>query len=454
VVEEHRVGDVAGGEVPVAGANAERARGSRGEGGNGVARRHPGGFDRAAQGDVLGEGGSGERRRAREHCEAVPHGHVEGPEAVVAVGGPRRGHRVGHEGDAAGCGREDHRRDIRMHMESVEDQLEGDPVVFEGRDHRSRGAVVDARHGVEDVGEEARPAVERGPGELKVGLGVADGHGDAVLHEHVDRLERPVELGREGELAQGAAGGAEQLLDLDGKRVDQELGIVGPAPAGREKRPLEMRTEHERIGGGKIGDHAEALAQPRHRIGHEADHRAGGAMSPVRGESGSNLARIVVEGVPAAAVPVQVEEARHEPAAADVDALVGLRMPRAGAGRDDRVAAHERPEVVDLPVAVELARSMEEGRHSDPVSAVISARPVSTPLTAASIPKTMPTTGWPSMNQAPAAEPITKISTRLRPTTSSGKTAFGERNSAQTTAANSGVPIMNSTPGQGNGQAR
>ncbi|MDQ1548955.1 MAG: hypothetical protein QOD27_613, partial [Microbacteriaceae bacterium] len=35
-----------------------------------------------------------------------------------------------------------------------------------------------------------------------------------------------------------------------------------------------------------------------------------------------------------------------------------------------------------------------------------------------------------------------------------GMRAFGERNSAQTTIANSGATIMKRRPGQGNGQAR
>ena len=58
------------------------------------------------------------------------------------------------------------------------------------------------------------------------------------------------------------------------------------------------------------------------------------------------------------------------------------------------------------------------------------------------------------MNHVATADPRMKISTKARPTGSRGRIAFRDRNNAQTSAANSGVPTMKKSDGKGNGQAR
>ena len=100
---------------------------------------------------------------------------------------------------------------------------------------------------------------------------------------------------------------------------------------------------------------------------------------------------------------VQVYETGHEPVPTDVDPVVGLGILRAGAHGFDRVTAHKHPEVVHLAVGVELASPVKESGHlavssnvasvADVASAAISARPVMTPLIAATVPKLTPTLG-------------------------------------------------------------
>ena len=137
--------------------------------------------------------------------EPVPHADVERAEAVVAVVRTRRGHRIRHQGDAAGRLLEQQARDIGVHVLAVEDELERHPLVLERGDDRSGRAVMDAGHGIEGMRQHARPGIERGMGLLGGGLGMPDRDDDAGVDELRDRLERSRQLRGERELAQRAA---------------------------------------------------------------------------------------------------------------------------------------------------------------------------------------------------------------------------------------------------------
>jgi hypothetical protein len=67
-------------------------------------------------------------------------------------------------------------------------------------------------------------------------------------------------------------------------RVRQQRGIVRAAILLGEERPLEVAAEHRRIGADQLGDLCEAGEQGRGTVAHERQHRAGGAVRPVRGE--------------------------------------------------------------------------------------------------------------------------------------------------------------------------
>ncbi len=269
--------------MPEAVFESDRLRGGAGEGGDGFARLDE--FDGASERVILGEGRPGDRSGAAQHRETLAHRHVERAEAVVAVADARCRHRVGDERDAARCAVERELRDGRVHVHPVEDELERHAVVLEGCDHGTGSSVVDARHRVERVREHPRPPVERLPGLLEGCLGVPDRDRDAVLHQYVDRLECIRQLGSDRQEPQRAARRAEQLLDDARLRFEEVARVVGSTTLLREERALEVGTEHERVGGGEVGDRGEGGEQGIQRIGDEADERAGGAVRAVGGEA-------------------------------------------------------------------------------------------------------------------------------------------------------------------------
>jgi len=141
-----------------------------------------------------------------------------------------------------------------MHVPAVEDQLDRHALVAEGRDDRAGRAVVDARHRVERVGEQSRPAVEGLTGDLERGIGVPDGHRDHVLHEHVDHVEGVGQLGRDRDLPKGSAARLEQLVHLVRRRLEQKRGVVRSASGGGQEWTLEVRSKHERVARGEVGE--------------------------------------------------------------------------------------------------------------------------------------------------------------------------------------------------------
>ena len=177
----------------------------------------------------------------------LAHRDVERAEPVVAVVRGRGGHGIRDERDPPGRRLEGQRRDVRVHVVPVEHELEGDPLVLEGRDDRSGLAVMDARHRVEDVGQDARPAIEGCSRGLRVGSGVPDRDDDPVPGQVLDRVERAGQFGRDRDLPQGAASGGDEFVDDFRVGLAQVLEVVRAAPIGRQVRPLEVGAEDERV---------------------------------------------------------------------------------------------------------------------------------------------------------------------------------------------------------------
>ncbi len=195
----------------------------------------------------------------------------------------------------------------------------------------------------------------------------------------------------------------------------------------------------------------------------------------MHGEGGTD--GFVLVGDPATPVPVQIDEAGHEDRVAEVDDLVDRRRRRSlgtGADRVDAVTDDEDPAVrggaagiddvgrrnrvrraswpTDAPDATRRTRRtrrMRRTRRRSPVSL----RNCTTPDNAATTMKTIPTTGCPIEIQAAPAAITSATSTMVLPTMSVSMGERGDRNRYQTTAANTGAPIMNRMPGTGNGHA-
>ncbi len=148
----------------------------------------------------------------------------------------------------------------------------------------------------------------------------------------------------------------------------QELGGVSSTAPDREEGALEVRADDGRVALGERRDHAEARDDVVERVGHERDHRAGGAVGAVRRERLTNLVGpVVVRGTPAA-VPVQVDEPGGERAAGQVDRGRGGRRSilTREAGRRDAIALEEDP-AVSGAVGVEQSAAGEQCRgHASP----------------------------------------------------------------------------------------
>ena len=109
--------------------------------------------------------------------------HLQRAQAVQAGGRPRSPDRVGDKHEPFRCQRGYERDQRGVYVDAVGDDLERDPLVSESCSDRARPAVVDRRHGVEQVGGVACSGVE---GELRrriVGVGVTDRDDDACRDE-------------------------------------------------------------------------------------------------------------------------------------------------------------------------------------------------------------------------------------------------------------------------------
>jgi hypothetical protein len=251
-----------------------------------------------------------------------------------------------------------------VHVPPVEDELEDGPAVVDRRGDGAGGAVADARHRVEGVGQEPRSAVEGGACRVVVRLRVADGDDDPRRSEAVDGIERAGQLRSDRDLAQRAPGGLEQSLHGRPVRAEEAGGIVRAPPSGSEEGTLEVRAEDAGVRGAERGDQAQPLLELVHPGGDETQDDPRGAVPVMQGDRGEDLRgapRVVGEARPA--VPVQVDEAGDDPAAGGVHdlgavpkasppvALAGLRDPTADtphpAGRAHAVRVDQRRGVDD-----------------------------------------------------------------------------------------------------------
>ncbi len=122
-----------------------------------------------------------------------------------------------------------------MGVDEVRDERDRQTVIGEGRPQQPRGALVKGPHGVAHVGDQSGPGVGGGRGHLGAAGRMAERHEHAPSAEGGDGVERPGELGGEGEDAHQRAEGVEPPpVEL---RPD-ELGTMGPG--NRQEGAFEM----------------------------------------------------------------------------------------------------------------------------------------------------------------------------------------------------------------------
>ena len=305
-----------------------------------------------AQAHQRGRAGACHRHRSGEidaqHRDRVAHRrrHVEmrsGQRAVVAAAGAvlhgdvaalqhelarlrsDRGHRIGHQHEAAGrlaAQRQAERG--RVHMMAVDDQPADQRVRIErGADH-ARLARAERRHGIEQMGDAAHARGHRRLGLVvaRIGMPRCDHHagGDELL----DVRSRHA-FGRERHQRAAARQAGQRCDPLRVERADL-LGRMDALAIDVEERALDMDAEHARYarrdrrvhGRHRAADDVEIVADQR-------GEEAGGAEAAMRGaDRGDALhGRRVVEQHAAAAIDLGIDESGDERA---------VQPPRLGAG--------------------------------------------------------------------------------------------------------------------------
>ena len=159
------------------------------------------------------------------------------------------------------------------------------------------------------------PASNAASARVEVGARVPDRDAHAGVGEAPDRLGGALVLGRDRDLAEGAARRGKEPIDGCLVGTAEERRVVRPAELGIEERPLEVRAEHPRVLGGEPRDRLQLRHEPVDARGDEGEHRAGRAVGVVHGERALDGAGAFVDGCAAGPVAVQVDESGGEESA-------------------------------------------------------------------------------------------------------------------------------------------
>ena len=218
------------------------------------ARRHGGrGLDGVRERDVQRvqrPHGLDQRQRATgEHAVGTPGDSVADLDLDVAepedaVAHARGRDRVRDEGDPAGRRPPDDASRLVGEVVAVEDDLDDDVVARERGAGDAGIAVLQRPHRVEEVGDGGGAAVERTSRLLGGRVGVTARDDDTPARQHVDQLERAVELRRERHRGHGP--GVEETCEQRRVRVACARRRVRAEPDRREERAFEVRADHAR----------------------------------------------------------------------------------------------------------------------------------------------------------------------------------------------------------------
>ena len=184
--------------------------------------------------------------------DAVAHGDGNLTEHVRPVSVAGSCHRVGHEGEAVGRGRENDAKNVLGDVHAICDHLDDDVRRRQRRSRDTRIAMTERRHRIEDVRHRADPAVERRVGDVGGCIGVPDRDRDPGGHEPVDQEVCAGKLG--GKRHEGDGAGGEQALEKREIGVAAPFGLVHAKSPAREKGSLEVHAEDSRPTGLERGD--------------------------------------------------------------------------------------------------------------------------------------------------------------------------------------------------------
>ena len=217
-------------------------------------------------------------------------------------------------------------------MPAVDDQSGiGLLVLHCGADH-TRLAVVQRRHGVEQMGDAGDPGRKGIAHRRVIGIGMSGRHDHPGLDQGTDIV------GRGHFRCQRHHGAprcqAAQQRDRRGIQPQEAGGVMRPLARRVQKGALDVDPHHARHArGDRLLGRPHGLVDPLDRVRDQRRQKGGGAEPRVRRPDTSDCldARIVVEQHPAAAVDLRVDEAGQQPAALEVHG----RARRARGRRDD-----------------------------------------------------------------------------------------------------------------------
>ena len=323
-----------------------------------------------AEGRVHGERRAGERPgvgTVGEPGHAVADLDRRRAEPVIAVADPRRRHRVRDEQAPPRLRGEDRPQHRGVQVHAVGDELDVDRCLEQGTD-RSGVAVVQGRHGVEEMGADAGARVDRGPHDVVRRVGVADRDDHAGVGETAYGVEAAGQLGGDRDHADGPLARGEQRVGARSVGRGEQVATVGTRPSGAQPRPLEV-DPGEPAGPGEQGELPRRPARPVGRVRHQAGRHGRRPAGEVGRDHGlRGLGGAGVERRPAAAVHVEVDEAGHDRRRTQVE-VRGARWCAVG-DLDDALAGDEQPPRREDPRRGHHRSGREEHQSTAPLPTV------------------------------------------------------------------------------------
>ena len=160
-----------------------------------------------------------------------------------------------------------------MHVHAIGDQPQGHPSAPAGFPKRARCPVVQARHGIEGVGEHRHPLIEPGAGLFGRGGAVAQGHADAQLPQSPDHRSGSLQFGGQGHQGNLRFEPTDPFLESLQAGAGQVFTGMGTAAGFGQKGALQMGPQQPATAGSvqvpRLPQHGQGLAQRRDAAGHQ-----------------------------------------------------------------------------------------------------------------------------------------------------------------------------------------
>ena len=255
-----------------------------------------------------------------------------------------------------------------MDVHAVVDELDGHPGI-EGSDRRPRLALAERAHRVEQVGGQRCSRVEPRPSLVVRRVGVPDGHGQTRGHQLRDERQSVWQLGRHSDRLDPPVAGLDELAGDRRVGCQQVRRILCATTLGGQERPLHVETLDHAVSC-QARAPGQLLAHRVDRLGHERHQGPGRSATAMEPDSGGHRLGRGRHVVTTAAVDVQVDEARQEPASLKVDVDRGRGSARPH--RDDPAVPHRDPPGVEHPTRRDHSGSAQDHRallHPQPFTA-------------------------------------------------------------------------------------